>query len=45
VEEAVRRGSKSLQKPNKILFSYKYYCVVSKRVNDTHYIITVKPRW
>lgn len=45
VEEGIRRGSKTLQKPNKILFGYKYYCVVSKKIKDTYYIITVKPRW
>ncbi len=45
VEEGIRRGSKTLQKPNKILFAHKYYCIVSKKIKDTYYIITVKPRW
>lgn len=45
VEEGIRRGSKTLQKPNKILFAHKYYCTVSKKIKDTYYIITVKPRW
>ena len=34
VEEAIRCGSKSFQKPNKILFTHKYYCVVCKKVGD-----------
>jgi len=45
VEEAIKRGSIALQKPNKMLFAYKYYVVVAKKYNDTHYVITVKPRW
>ena len=45
VEEGIRRGSKTLQKPNKILFNHRYYCIVSKKIKDTYYIITVKPRW
>ncbi len=45
VDEAIRCGSKSLQKPDKILFSHKYYCVVSRKVGDVLYVITVKPRW
>jgi len=45
VEEGIRRGSKTLQKPNKILFNYKYYAIISKKINDVYYIITVKLRW
>jgi hypothetical protein len=45
VEEGIRRGSKTLQKPNKILFNHKYYCIVSKKIKNIYYIITVKPRW
>ena len=45
VEEGIRKGTKSLQKPNKILFSYKYYCIVAKTTNANLYVITVKPRW
>ncbi len=44
VEEAIKRGSKELQKPNKILSYYKYFCVVYKKVGDNAYVITVKPR-
>lgn len=44
VEEGIRRGSKELQKPNKILSYYKYFCVVYKKFKDTHYVITVKLR-
>lgn len=44
VEEAIKRGSKELQKPNKILSYYKYFCVVYKKIKETYFIITVKPR-
>ena len=44
VQEAIKKGSKELQKPNKILSYYRYFCVVSKKIEDTYYIITVKPR-
>ena len=44
VEECIQRGSKELQKPNKILSYYQYFCVVYKKIEDTHYVITVKPR-
>lgn len=44
VGEAIKRGSKELQKPNKILSYYKYFCVVYKKIGERCYIITVKPR-
>ena len=44
VEEAIKRGSKELQKPNKILFYYTYFCVVAKKIGEDYYVITVKPR-
>ncbi|MBI2559076.1 DUF4258 domain-containing protein [Candidatus Woesearchaeota archaeon] len=44
VEEGIRRGSKELQKPNKILSYYKYFCVVYKKIGEDNYVITVKPR-
>tara|TARA_Y100000034_G_C6905305_1_gene419879 strand:- start:1867 stop:2031 length:165 start_codon:yes stop_codon:yes gene_type:complete len=44
VIEGIKKGNKELQKPNKILSHYRYYCVVYKKINDTYYIITVKPR-
>lgn len=44
VEEGIKRGSKELQKPNKILSYYKYFCVVYKKVENDLYVITVKPR-
>ena len=44
VEDAIKRGSKELQKPNKILSYYKYFCVVYKKIKNDYYIITVKPR-
>ena len=45
VEEGIKKGSKSYQPENKILSTYKYYTVVYKKVENTCYIITVKPRW
>ena len=44
VEEGIKRGSKQLQKPNKILSYYQYFCVVYKKFGDDIYVITVKPR-
>ena len=44
VEEGIKRGSKELQKPSKILSYYKYFCVVYKKIGNDIYIITVKPR-
>lgn len=45
VEEGIKRGSKELQKPNKIMYHYKYFTVVTKKVNGDDFVITVKPRW
>ena len=44
VEEGIKRGSKELQRPNKILSYYKYFCVVYKKIGEDFYVITVKPR-
>ena len=43
-EEGIKRGSKELQKPGKILSYYKYVCVVYKKIDNNFYVITVKPR-
>jgi len=45
VEEAIRCGAKELQKPNKILHLYRYFTVVTKKINGDQFVITVKPRW
>ena len=45
VEEGIKSGAKRLQKPNKIAADYRYYCVVYKKIGDTCFVITVKPRW
>lgn len=45
VMEGIKKGSKHLQKPNKIISDYKYYSIVFKKIKDTFYVITVKPRW
>lgn len=45
IEQAIARGSKFIQQPNKIVSEYGYFSVVYKNVNNTCYVITVKPRW
>ena len=45
VEEAISLGAKELQTPNKILHHYRYFTVVTKKIEGEHYVITVKPRW
>lgn len=45
VEDAIRKGAKELQMPNKILHHFRYFTVVTKKLNDCHFVITVKPRW
>jgi hypothetical protein len=45
VEEAIKKGSKELQKPGKILHHFRYYTVVSRKLHGDDYVITVKPRW
>lgn len=42
-EEGIKRGSKELQKPNKILSYCKYLYIVYKKLAN-FYVITVKPR-
>lgn len=44
VEDAIKKGSKQLQKPDKILAYYRHFCVVFRRVGNINYVITVKPR-
>ena len=44
-EEAIRKGSKELQKPDKILHHYKYFVVVTKKIKNDYFVITVKSRW
>ncbi|MBW2988886.1 DUF4258 domain-containing protein [Candidatus Woesearchaeota archaeon] len=44
VEDGIKMGSKELQKPNKILSHYKYFCVVYKKIKEDIYVITIKPR-
>lgn len=44
VEEAIKRGSKEIQKPDKILSYYRYFCVVYKKIGNSTFVITVKPR-
>ena len=44
VSDAIQRGSKTLQKPAKILANYRYFCVVYRMVDGDPFVITVKPR-
>lgn len=45
VEEGIKKGAKELQKPNQILHHYKYFTVVTKKIKEDYFVITVKPRW
>ncbi len=45
VEEGMKRGVKELQSPNKILYHYRYFTVVTRKLNGDDFVITVKPRW
>ena len=45
VEDAIKKGDKELQKPNKILHHFRYFSVVTKKIGDDYFVITVKPRW
>lgn len=45
VLEAIKRGSKHLQHPNKIVSEYRYFSVVYKKFGEDYFVITVKPRW
>ena len=45
VEEGIKKGAKRFQQPDKIIFTHKYYEVVSKKIGDTYFVITVQPRW
>ena len=44
IEDADKTGSKQIQKPDKILSNYRYFCVVFRKIGENIYIITVKPR-
>lgn len=44
VVEAIRKGRKRTQ-DNKIISSYSYLEVAYRKINNTNYVITVKPRW
>ena len=45
ISEAIKRGKKYIQHPNKIVSGYQYFAVVYKKIEENIYIITVKPRW
>lgn len=45
VINAIKGGSKHIQKPNKIVSDYRYFSVVYKKIHEDIFVITVKPRW
>ena len=45
VEKAINAGAKELQKPNKILYYFRYFIVVTKKIGSDYFVITVKLRW
>ncbi|MBS3155347.1 hypothetical protein J4404_02515 [Candidatus Woesearchaeota archaeon] len=45
IEEAIKKGAKELQMPNKILCHFRYFSVVTKKIDNDYFVITVKPRW
>ncbi len=45
VEEAIKKGSRRLQQPNKIVAEYRYFSVVYRKAGKDCFVITVKPRW
>ena len=44
VKEAIRKGKKRMQ-DDRIVSTYLYFEVVYRLVDDTIWVITVKPRW
>lgn len=44
-EDAIRRGSKEMQYPDKVLHHFRHFTVVTKNMGDDVFVITVKPRW
>ena len=45
IEEGIKQGSRVLQKPNKLMFQYQYFTVITKKIGKDYFVITVKPRW
>ena len=45
VEDAIKRGAKELQKPNKVLHHFRHFTIVTKKYRGNDIVITVKPRW
>ena len=45
VKEAISRGGKRLQNPDKIVSDYRHFSVVYKKRRDVYFVITVMPRW
>lgn len=44
VENAIKAGAKELHKPNKILHHYRYFTVVTKKIDEDYFVITVMVR-
>jgi Domain of unknown function (DUF4258) len=45
VAEAIKKGSRQLQNPDRVLYSYGYFVVVTRKSGADYFVITVKPRW
>lgn len=45
VQKALRQGSKELQSPDKIIYHFRHFSVVTRNVEKNVFIISVKPRW
>ncbi len=44
IEDAIKAGAKELQKPNKILYHFRYFTVVTKKMDEDYFVITVMLR-
>jgi len=44
IEAAIKLGAKELQLPNKILHHFRYFTVVTRKINKEYFVITVMIR-
>ena len=45
IKETIQKGSKFLQKNNKIITTYRHLKIVFKKLNDKFFLITVMVRY
>ena len=45
IKETIQKGSKFLQKNNKIIATYRHLKIVFKKLNDKFFLITVMVRY